>query len=199
VLTTLLATGTGAVAGVLAWHRCRALPGSGAITWLLAPAGAALGAAAAVFVADVATTIILLHLLLAALPLAAIDARTRTLPSRHVLATYPTTALVTSGTALSDGPPRLVGVALGAALLWAFLLTLAHTGGLGAGDVRLAPVLGAHLGHAGLATVAVGTIAAFALGAAAVAVLAVTRGHDPDRRLPFAPALLTGAVLALLV
>ncbi|MGH3614214.1 MAG: hypothetical protein ACRDRK_16800 [Pseudonocardia sp.] len=103
----------------------------------------------------------------------------------------------------SNGTNRYAGMSLARSgrwgRLWALFLALACLGEMGAGDVRLAPVLGAHLGHAGLTTVAIGTAAAFARGAVIAIGLTAAGNIRQDRRIPFGPGLLSGAVLALLV
>ncbi|WP_232661909.1 prepilin peptidase [Pseudonocardia sp. TRM90224] len=152
-----------------------------------------------------AAAIVVVHLTLAGFPLAAIDATTGTLPRRQVYATYPTTVMTMLLAAAVQGPHLLIGVAAGASILWVFYLILAWLGGVGAGDVRLAPVLGAHLGYSGLVTVLVGTAAAFVIGALVVIALAPRRPttafgqNSASRRIPFGPALIGGAVVALLV
>lgn len=143
-------------------------------------------------------TVVTVHLVVVVLPLATIDGLTGRLPRSQVRATYPSTLAVAVACAIWTSPGTLVNAGLGAASLWALFLLLACFGQLGAGDVRLAPVLGAHLGCAGMLSVVVGTAAAFVLGALVTAALAATRRLGPDRRVPFGPALLGGALAALL-
>lgn len=150
--------------------------------------------------ADVAPlTVVTLHLVIVVLPPAAFDGLTGRLPRAQVLATYPSTMAVTVTAAIWTNPGTLVNAALGATVFGALFLLLACLGQLGAGDVRLAPVLGAHLGCAGMLTVLGGASAAFILGALTTAVLAAARRLGPDRRVPFGPALLGGAVAALMI
>ncbi|MGD9528510.1 prepilin peptidase [Pseudonocardia sp.] len=200
MLTAATCTLVGTTAGTLAWHRCRPLrPDAPLLLMLGLPvlAGTALGAAAS-NAATASTTIVLLHLILAVLPLAAVDAITGKLPRRQVLATYPPTAAVVVIAALLTDQTALLRAVAGAALLWTFFLLLALLGGLGAGDVRLAPVLGAHLGYAGLHTLALGTAAAFILGSLLAVTMIASRQRPPSRAIPFGPPLLAGCVLALI-
>jgi leader peptidase (prepilin peptidase)/N-methyltransferase len=201
MLMTVLAGAAGGSSGLVAWHRSRRSCSAALSRWstLAMPvAGALAGVAVSLSAADLAVMIVALHLVVVALPLAVIDALTGKLPRRQVLATYPTTALVLVVASSWTGPTTLLRAAAGAVMLWAVFLALAYLGQLGAGDVRLAPVLGAHLGHAGILTVIIGVGAAFALGAVTTAVLAAAGRLGPDRRVPFAPALVGGSVAALL-
>lgn len=162
--------------------------------------GIAVGVVGALAHSEPAARLVLAHLLLIALPLAAYDACSGTLPRRNVLATYPSTLVVVAlASWWSDGISTVLSAAIGAAMLWLFLLVLAYAGGVGAGDVRLAPVLGAHLGLAGIPVVLTGTVASFVIGALAAATLSALGRLGPERRIPFGPALLGGAIAALLL
>lgn len=92
----------------------------------------------------------------------------------------------------------LLGVAsafgIGFALLWKWFPV-----GLGGGDVKLAPLAGAAIGFAGGWWAALfGLVIAF--GAAAASGLAIRNRRHPHRRtVPFAPCLLSGAWMAILV
>ncbi len=201
---TILMGLVGATSGLLAHRRLRrCLPDDRsplpATAWALAIAGVAVGVVGALAHSAPAARLVVAHLLLIALPLAAYDACTGTLPQRHVVATYPSSAAVVAlASWWSGGTATLLNALMGAAMLWVFLLVLAYAGGVGAGDVRLAPVLGAHLGLAGLPVVLVGTIASFVIGALAAVTLSALGRLGPDRRIPFGPALLGGAIAALL-
>jgi leader peptidase (prepilin peptidase)/N-methyltransferase len=70
--------------------------------------------------------------------------------------------------------------------------------GLGFGDVRLAGFIGLYLGWLGLSHVAVGLVLGFVLATVAGLVLMVATGGGFRARLPFAPFLGAGAVLAVL-
>ena len=78
-----------------------------------------------------------------------------------------------------------------------FLLALVYPGGMGWGDVRLAGVLGLFLGWLGWGAVWFGTLAGFLLGSVVgLALMAVGRANCKTA-LPFGPAMLAGAFLAI--
>jgi leader peptidase (prepilin peptidase)/N-methyltransferase len=87
------------------------------------------------------------------------------------------------------------------ALLWTFYLGLAllYRGGMGYGDVKLAGLLGLYLGWLGWSSVWIGTFAGFGLGGLAGLTLMLTRGASRRTAIPFGPAMLAGALLALFV
>ena len=203
--STILMGLLGATSGLLAHRRVRhCLPGVRSphpgTVWALVMIGLTVGVAGALTHTEPAARLTLAHLLLIALPLAAYDARTATLPRQHVLATYPSSAVVVAlASWWSGGTATLLHAAIGAATLWLLLLALAFAGGIGAGDVRLAPVLGSHLGLAGLPAVLTGTIASFVIGALAAITLSALGRLGPDRRIPFGPPLLAGTIAALIL
>jgi leader peptidase (prepilin peptidase)/N-methyltransferase len=136
--------------------------------------------------------------------LAYIDWRTRLLPRLLVL---PATAVaVVAGfvgwflTGSADDLVRaLIGMAATFGLYW--LLWWVHASGMGFGDVRLSALLGFALGHVGWSELAVGVYLPFLLLGIPGLVLALVRR---DRSLlktafPFGPAMLVGALLAVLV
>jgi leader peptidase (prepilin peptidase)/N-methyltransferase len=94
--------------------------------------------------------------------------------------------------------PRDLRSALAAAGGYGLLLMLLHLlGGMGLGDVKLAPALGLLTGATGpLVAIASPLVAFLAGGLAAVAVL-VRRG--PGAAMPFGPAMLLGAWAAVLL
>ena len=132
--------------------------------------------------------------LLAAVPgllLAVIDLRCRRLPDRLVGA-----LAITAGVPLAVLRPERIGPALvaGGLVLTAYVLVALIPRGVGLGDVKLAAVLAFVLGFAGWPAVAVGMVAPYLIiGPVALAVLISGR----DRSLPFGPALLAGALIAL--
>lgn len=136
--------------------------------------------------------------LLAAVPgllLAVIDLRCLRLPDRVV------GALVLAGAVPSAVlRPERIGPALaaGGLVLTAYLvLALLPRGGLGLGDVKLAAALGLILGFAGWPAVAVGLLAAHLINGPVALFLLFTGRADRRRPLPFGPALLAGALLAV--
>ncbi|MCU7722129.1 prepilin peptidase [Actinoplanes sp. KI2] len=131
--------------------------------------------------------------LLAAVPavlLAVIDLRCRRLPDRLVGA-----VAVLAGAPLAVLRPERIGPAVLAAgtvlLAYAILVLL---GGLGLGDAKLAAVLALILGFAGWPAVLTGVLAAHLINGP-IALFLLVRGRR--RALPFGPALLVGALLAL--
>lgn len=201
---TALVAALGLVIGWITWRRC--LPVLSEVTKRSLPFAASLsGAALCVGIRwwttdEPAAAVLALHLVAMLLPAVTMDALTGRLPRRQVLVSYPTTvAAVAAVAVIWPGTGSLLGAAFGATAVWTFFVMLALFGQLGAGDVRLAPVLGAHLGYWGLGVVVAGIAGAFLLGALAAITLAASHKLRADRRIPFGPALLTASVAALLI
>ena len=72
-------------------------------------------------------------------------------------------------------------------------------GGIGGGDVRLAPVLAMFLGWLGASHVYIGLGSGFILGGIAAGGMLVTRRASASTRIAFGPFLCIGAVIALFV
>jgi leader peptidase (prepilin peptidase)/N-methyltransferase len=117
------------------------------------------------------------------------------------------TAFVLSSIALvvaalvADEPERIWKAALGAGIALAImgLIYVVSRGGMGDGDVRLAPLLGLHLGYLNPAIVPVGLFYGFVIGAV-VGVAAMALGSAGRKTaLPFGPFLAAGTVLAVFV
>ena len=79
------------------------------------------------------------------------------------------------------------------------LLAAFSKGGIGGGDVRLAPVLSMFLGWLGASHVYIGLGSGFILGGVAAAGMLVTRRASASTRIAFGPFLCIGAVIALFV
>ena len=79
------------------------------------------------------------------------------------------------------------------------LLTAVSKGGIGGGDVRLAPVLAMFRGWLGASHVYIGLGSGFILGGVAAAGMLVTRRASASTRIAFGPFLCIGAVIALFV
>ena len=79
------------------------------------------------------------------------------------------------------------------------LLTAVSKGGIGGGDVRLAPVLAMFLGWLGASHVYIGLGIGFIIGGVVAAGLLVTRRASASTRIAFGPFLCIGAVIALFV
>ncbi|GGK57155.1 prepilin peptidase [Planomonospora parontospora subsp. parontospora] len=141
-----------------------------------------------------------LYLAAVAVALAMIDLDVQRLPNAIVLPSYAVGALLLLPAALA-GPgwtAALRGLAAMAAL-YAFYFALAwfYPGGMGFGDVKLAGLLGLYLGWLGWSAVVIGTFAAFLLGGIAGVTLLATGRAGRKTALPFGPAMLAGALLAL--
>lgn len=103
-----------------------------------------------------------------------------------------------SGTTVFDADAARRAIA-GAVALGACYLALALLGGgsgMGLGDVKLAPSLGALLAWAGWDAWLTGAFAAFLLGGAWGVVL-LARGRGRQARMPFGPFMIAGALVAL--
>lgn len=127
------------------------------------------------------------------------DVRRRRIPDRVVLpATIVAVLLLAVAAARTGCPSRAAEVALGAAAAFGvcLLVRLARPEAFGGGDVKLAALVGAHLGWFGPEAVASGIALGFvAAGCAAVGVVAAGgRGAS----LPFGPFLLLGAWVRVL-
>lgn len=80
-----------------------------------------------------------------------------------------------------------------------FLLRKASKGAIGLGDVRLAGLLGTVLGFASLWNVLWGVVLSFVVGGMIAIVLLISRRAKAQDRVPFGPAMLVGAALALVL
>ena len=132
--------------------------------------------------------------------LAVVDLRHRLLPNRVVLPALAVgVALLLLPAALAPAWPALLRAVEAAAVLFAVFLVLAMVspGGLGMGDVKLAGLLGLFLGWLGWGPVAVGVVAGFLIQAVVALALLVTRRIGLRGELPFGPALLLGAAVAI--
>lgn len=132
--------------------------------------------------------------------LAAVDLRHRLLPNRVVGPALVAGALLLTGAAaIDDRWDDLARAALGAVVLFVLFLVLAliSPSALGMGDVKLAGLLGLHLGWLGWDAVLLGAAAGFVVQAVVSLVLLAARRIDLRGELPFGPAMLAGAALAI--
>lgn len=100
-----------------------------------------------------------------------------------------------------DRGDELFDAVLGAAIALAVMgvIYLAARGGMGDGDVRLAPLLGLHLGWIAPGIVPIGLFLGFLIGAVVgVAMMGVGKAGRKTA-LPFGPFLATGTVLAVFI
>jgi len=133
--------------------------------------------------------------------LALIDLDAHRLPNVLTLPSYPVgvVALAIAAGVRGSATPLVRGL-LGMVALFAlyFLLALAHPGGMGFGDVKLAGVLGLYLGWLGWGPWAVGAVAAFLLGGLTGMALMAAGRAGPKSRIPFGPFMLAGCLLGVL-
>jgi leader peptidase (prepilin peptidase) / N-methyltransferase len=94
---------------------------------------------------------------------------------------------------------RWVGVLVGAAVMGAVYLLLAVLpgGGVGGGDVRLAPVIGGLLGWLGAGQLLVGLLGGFLVGGLWAVALLVLRRVGLRSSIAYGPAMCLGAWLAI--
>ena len=79
-----------------------------------------------------------------------------------------------------------------------FVVVLVYPAGMGFGDVKLAPMLGAYLGWVGYGALAVGAFAGFVYGGL-VGVLVIALGEGGRKtKVPFGPFMLAGALTGIL-
>ena len=132
--------------------------------------------------------------------LTVIDARHRLLPNRVIApAAGVTLALLTLAAAADGTWDLLVRAGLGAVVLFAGYLVMALISprSLGMGDVKLAGLIGLPLGWLGWGAVLLGAAAGFVVQAALALALLASRRIGLRAELPFGPAMLVGAALAV--
>jgi leader peptidase (prepilin peptidase)/N-methyltransferase len=133
--------------------------------------------------------------------LALIDLDTRRLPDVIVLPGYLFgLVLLGAAAALGAGWETLLRAGAGMLVLYGFyrLLRLLRPDGMGGGDVKVAGLVGLHLGWLGWGPLAVGGLAGFILGGAA-GVYLLSLGRAKRRStIPFGPWLLAGAWVGVL-
>lgn len=131
-----------------------------------------------------------------------IDLRTKRLP-REI--TYTTAAigvpLLCVAAVAEHEPRRIATMVLGAAIAAGAMgvIYLASRGGMGDGDVRLAPLLGAYLGWLNPGLALVGLFFGFVIGAVVGVVLMVAKKVGRRTSVPFGPFLAVGTVVAVFV
>jgi leader peptidase (prepilin peptidase) / N-methyltransferase len=134
-------------------------------------------------------------------PLAAIDVIEHRLPTQIVVPMYPVLVVLFGLSAITESQSAaFLRALLGMLVLFTgFLaLALATHGGLGAGDVRLAGLLGLTLAWQGWRTLIAGLLIGLLYGAATRVCLLVTGTHR-HTPIPLGPSLLAGAFTALLM
>ena len=136
----------------------------------------------------------------AGVPLTVIDLRHRLLPNLVIGPALGLGAVLLALAAAAQGEwDALLRAATGAVVLCAVFLALAliSPSGMGMGDVKLAALLGLYLAWLGWGAVLVGAFAGFVVQAVLALALLVVRRIGLREHLPFGPAMLLGAVLAI--
>ncbi|SBT53162.1 prepilin peptidase [Micromonospora narathiwatensis] len=134
------------------------------------------------------------------LVLALVDLACLRLPDRLVALAAAAGGLGLAGAAPATGVGRLLPALAGAAAAFAGYVLLALLPGsrLGFGDVKLAAALGLPLGWLGWPALALGLLLPHLLNGVVVLALLAARKVRRDTALPFGPAILAGAWLAVL-
>jgi len=130
-----------------------------------------------------------------------VDLREQRLP-REI--SYPAAALGSAALVIvavvEAEPRRIAQMVLGALIATALLggIHLASRGGIGDGDVRMAPLIGVHLGWLNPGIVPVGLFFGFLAGAIVAVALLVTRLATRTTPIPFGPFLALGTIAGVL-
>ncbi len=143
-----------------------------------------------------------LYLVSISIALAVIDARWRRLPDTIVVPSYVVIALgLTISSMLSGDFGSLGRAGLGMLVLGGFylILMLLKPGGMGAGDVKLAGVLGLALGWLSWPQLFIGAFAGFLGGGIWGIALILSRRGTAKSAIPFGPFMLLGAWVAIFV
>ena len=129
-----------------------------------------------------------------------IDLKHHLLPDRVVLPAIGAGAgLLAVAAAIEGSVAAFVRAGTAAVVLFVVFLVLAliAPSGLGMGDVKLAALLGLHMGWLGWEVVVLGAAAGFVVQAVLALALLATRRVGLKGELPFGPAMLLGAALAI--
>jgi len=134
--------------------------------------------------------------------LAVIDAAVQRLPDRLTLPAYPALAvLLAIASVVGHETGALLRALLGGLAMAGgyLLLAMLGSGQLGAGDIKLAGLVGLVLGWLGWRTLFIGACGGFVLAAAVGIPLLVARRATMRSMISFGPYLLGGAMLAVLI
>ena len=128
-----------------------------------------------------------------------IDLDVHRLPVGLVVPTGAVVLLLLALATVASGEPRWRGAAVGFIVMGGtyLLLALLPGGGVGGGDVRLAPLIGALLGWLGVGHLVVGLAAGFLVGGVAAAALLVGRRAGLKSSIAYGPAMCLGAWVAI--
>lgn len=131
-----------------------------------------------------------------------IDLREFRLPREITYTAFALSSVVIVVAALVDDQPEKIWKAFaGAGIALALMggIYLASRGGMGDGDVRLAPLLGLHLGYISMGIVPIGLFLGFLIGAVVGVAMMATSKAGRKTALPFGPFLAAGTVLAVFI
>lgn len=135
--------------------------------------------------------------------LAVVDIAVKRLPDPIVLPSYGIGAALLGAAVpfTGGGGARFLHALIGMAALFAWfgLQWLIRPSAVGQGDVKLAGVLGLHLGWLGSAAWVLGVLATAVLGAAVSGALLAARRARRTSAIPYGPFMLAGALVAVLV
>jgi leader peptidase (prepilin peptidase)/N-methyltransferase len=134
--------------------------------------------------------------------IAIVDLREKRIPNHMLLIAAPVVAvLLLAGVLMRGEPERLLAVLAGAAAMFAlyFVLALIAPAAMGMGDVKLAALLGAALGAAGLTAWLVGLLAAYLIGGVVAVITLVTGRVGWRGSIPFGPWMVAGALIGLAI
>ena len=134
--------------------------------------------------------------------LAEIDLRTRRLPREISYPLFAVTLSLVVVTAVHEGRLRRISDALAGAAIATIVLLVLHVvgrGGMGDGDVRVAPALGTFGLVGGVQTVWAGLLVAFVSAGACVIALMIMGRANRSSTIPFGPFLIGGAITAVLI
>jgi leader peptidase (prepilin peptidase)/N-methyltransferase len=132
--------------------------------------------------------------------LAVIDLQHRKLPNRVLVPSVAVGAALLTVAAVGEHAwPALLHAGLGGFAYFAVFLVMALISpkSLAMGDVKLAALLGLHLGWLGWSAVVLGAAAGFVVQASVALVLLALRRVTLRGELPFGPAMLLGAALVI--
>ncbi len=135
-----------------------------------------------------------------AIALTLTDLDVRRIPDRILGPGVVVTAVLLTAGAFADGEPMALARALGGGTAYfalLFVVALAARGGFGFGDVKLGFLLGMVLAYRSWGVLVVGVFGAFAVGGLVAVALLVTRLAKRKDAIPFGPAMVAGAGLAL--
>ncbi len=167
----------------------------------IAVAGAITGAAIAARIGWHPALAGMLTAAVAGIWLAVVDLRVNRLPATAVVAVTTVVAALLAVAACIDGDVKpLAAATCGAAGLWLiYRLNQAIIGGMGAGDVRLAGLLGAVGGWVGWRGWVMATMLPFAVFAAYGGLLILIKRRRKGQTEPFGPAMMFGMITSIIV